>query len=294
MRLTIAFLSGVLLIGCTDAVDPIVDSGRAYTVYGLLDAHADTQAVRVFSIDGTLDLIRPASLGAKVTSVEVGTAAEHSWQESVVEFSNGRFGHVYWAAFRAKYEGVYRLDLERPDGARTTVQITMPPRAEAIRMDPVLGFGYARLPVLWRHAPRVHDIRVAYTTNYGTYPFEYPLDQEVREDGVLVDIYLSRDFRDIFSELNRARIPVANLRLLEVTLSVLISSSAWVPPGGVYDPDVLIEPGVFSNVENGFGFVGAGYDTLLVFDPPDSVKTAAGIPVGMSCRQDPLLSGSGC
>ncbi len=268
------------LTGCTDAVEPIIDSGRAYSLYGFFDAHEDTQAVRVFAIEGSLDLIAPEPLGATAISTEIESGARQIWQESVVEFPNGRFGHVYWAGFRSEYDKTYRLELRRPDNAVSAVEVTVPPLADPELLDPTLGVGYALLPVLWRRAPRLHDIQVSYETNFGTYEFEYPLDQDVRSDGVAVDIRMSQDARLIFQALNRARILIADLRLRKVTLSVLVSSSEWVPPGGVYDPDVLIEPGVFSNVENGFGFVGAGYDTFVAFDPPDSVKTAAGFPVG--------------
>ena len=280
MRWCLPFIVLAGLIGCADSVDPFVDSGRAYTVYGMLDAHADTQAMRIFEIAGTLEMIRSEPLNATVTSIEIGSGMQHQWRDSVVQFANGHFGHVYWAAFRGDYNKTYAVEVKRPDGVRTTARVTMPPAAEPIRLSPTLGDGYAVLPVLWRNAPRLHDIRISYETSLGTFKFDYPLDQQVRPEGVVVDIYLSRDAREIFRTLNRERIPITDLRLTEVILAVLVSSSDWVPPGGVYDPDVLIEPGVFSNVENGFGFVGAGYDTLLAFDPPDSVKVAAGIPVG--------------
>ena len=280
VRLGMAIILSGVLLGCTDSVDPVIDSGHAYTLYGFLDAHADTQAVRVFAIEGTLDLIRPAPLGAEAISTELESGTQHQWQETIVEFTNGRFGHVYWAAFRSAYGKTYRLEMTRSDDVQSSVEVTVPPVVDPILLDPTLGIGYAIIPVLWQHAPRVHDIRVSYETNMGTYDFEYPLDQEMRSDGVVVLIRFSRDAREIFRDLHRARRPVADLRLHEVRLTVLISSSAWVPPNGIYDPDLLIEPGVFSNVVNGFGFVGAGYDTLMAFDPADSVKIAAGIPVG--------------
>jgi len=270
----------LFLAGCTESVDPIIDTGRAYTVYGFLDAHADTQAVRVFAIEGTLDLIKPAPLDVVATSTEIGSGTQHRWQESIVEFANGRYGHVFWANFRGDYDKTYRLVFQRSDNATSSVQVTMPPLATPIRQEPVLWFGYAELPVLWQNAPRLHDIRLTYITNFGTYRFEYPSDpQEVQAEGILVSINLSRDAREIFRDLNRANQSVADLRLREVIMTVLVSSSEWRPPGGVYDPEVLIEPGTLSNVENGFGFVGAGYDAVLVFDPPDSVKIAAGIGV---------------
>ncbi len=273
-------LAGLGQAACSDTVDPVLDTGRAFTVYGLLDARADTQAVRVFAIEQVLDLVRPEPLNATVTSTEVNRSAVQTWQEEIVQFTNGRYGHVFWAPLRVDFNKTHRLELRRPDNVMTSVQVTMPPASGPERLNPILGTSYAVLPVLWRDAPRLHDIRVAYRTNFGIYRYEYPLDQETRPDGVVVDIQLSKDAREIFRALNRARIPVRDLRLREVILTVLVSSSEWVPPGGVYDPDVLIEPGVFSNVENGFGFVGAGYDTLLAFDPPDSIKVAAGIPTG--------------
>ena len=269
------------ITACSDSVDPIIDSGRPYTVFGFFDAHADTQAVRVFEIAGSLELINPAPLNAIVSSVDIGSGTEHQWQESVVEFENGRFGHVYWAGFRAEYEKSYRLILERPDNANTSsVEVMMPPLSSPVRLAPVLAVGYAVLPILWENAPRLHDIRVEYLTNFGTYHFDYPLEAaESTSEGVEVVLALSKDAREIFADLNRANIPIASVRLLEARMTVLVSSSDWHPPGGVYDPSLLIEPGTFSNVENGFGFVGAGYDATLAFDPPDSVKIFAGFPV---------------
>ena len=45
--------------------------------------------------------------------------------------------------------------------------------------------------------------------------------------------------------------------LYNVGLKITVASDDWRPPGGVFDPDVLIQPGTFSNVGVGFGFFGA-------------------------------------
>ena len=271
---------GVALTSCSTEVHPIVDSGRAYTVYGLLDARADTQSVRVFAIEGTLDLVRPASLGATVTTMELGTGTRHPWQEDIVQYDNGRYGHVYWSGFRGAFGRTYRMELIRPDGVTSSLEVTMPPESVPERLLPNLGIGFAEQPVLWRDAPRLHDIDVTYVTNFGDFDFPYPLDQDPQSDGVVLVIRLSQDVRGIYREVIRAGRRASDLRLLEVQQRVLVSDKAWEPPGGKYDRDVLIEPGVFSNVQNGFGFVGAGYDAVLAFDPPDSVKIAAGLFVG--------------
>ncbi len=47
------------------------------------------------------------------------------------------------------------------------------------------------------------------------------------------------------------------LRLAGLAMQVVVLADDWVPPGGVWDPEILSQPGVFSNVNNGFGFVGS-------------------------------------
>ena len=44
-----------------------------------------------------------------------------------------------------------------------------------------------------------------------------------------------------------------------VSFSTVLGNEEWVPPDGEFNAANLIQPGTFSNVENGFGFVGAGY-----------------------------------
>ena len=63
------------------------------------------------------------------------------------------------------------------------------------------------------------------------------------------------------------------VKVILITVKLIVANREWRPPGGVFDPDILVEPGTMSNVDGGFGFVGAGFrlreswmptDTLLV------------------------------
>src|SRR5690606_41544980 len=45
--------------------------------------------------------------------------------------------------------------------------------------------------------------------------------------------------------------------LLAVGVRLTMSDDAWRPPGGVFNPDILVQPGTFSDVEHGFGFFGS-------------------------------------
>ena len=62
----------------------------------------------------------------------------------------------------------------------------------------------------------------------------------------------------------------------ELTLTVHIGNEEWVSPVGLFDPDVLVEPGTLSNISNGFGFFGAGYTESVTWDPSNLLLIQAG------------------
>lgn len=261
---------------CETGVDAVLGTERAYTVYGHLSSRADTQAVRVFAIDGTIDVVRPDPLDARVESISLDTGQRQAWRDSVIQFAEDNFGHVYWTQFRPGYGERLKLSLTRPDGVSASVDITMPPLSEPQLLDPIVNTGFVELPVLWEQAPRLNNVRVRYYTNKGKFDFDYGNGQTVHANGRIAAILPHQDARTIFSEIFRANGSTREARLLRIEQFVLVSSANWEPPGDVFDPDLLIEPGHFSNVTNGFGFVGAGYEASFLYEVPDSVALAAG------------------
>ncbi|MFQ5569104.1 MAG: hypothetical protein ACE5G0_05480 [Rhodothermales bacterium] len=275
-----AFVLALLLLGCEEDVNPVLGTERAYSVYGTFNPLADTQAVRVFLIEDILAPTRPEPIDARVTSMDLQEGVQHLWQDSLIQFESSRYGHVYWAAFRAAFEHTYRLTVTRSDGAASQVEVTVPPFSKPELLAATVAQRFVFVPVLWHRAPRLNRIRVHYHTNFRTIIIDYPLDQVHVEAGAVVEIRLSDDARLIFEEAFIAGFPWRDLRLREIELRVLVTNEGWFPPTGVYNEDLLVEPGTFSNVENGFGFVGAGYPASFRWLPPDSVLTAAGFAVG--------------
>ncbi len=271
----------VLTTGCEESVNPILGTERPFTIYGFFNPVADTQAVRVFAIEDLLELTRPEPLDARVTSFDVQLGAQHVWQDSVVMFERARYGHVYWSAFRAEYRHRYRLEVTRSDGESVQVEVTVPPLSEAVLLEPTIAPRFVFMPVLWQDAPRVNNIRVRYYTSCGFFDFDYGLEQEQVEGGTVVTIRFSDDARLIFAEVFfEPSCTIRDLKLLDIQLTVLITNEEWVPPSGVFDAELLVEPGTFSNVENGFGFIGAGYPASFRWEPSDSARVAAGYFLG--------------
>ena len=271
-------LTVALTTGCEESVNPVLGTDRAFTLYGFFNPQADTQAVRIFAIEGRLELTRPEPLDAKVVSMDLQRSQQQVWQDSVVQYESERYGHVFWSEFRAEFEHQYRLEVVRSDGARAQVEVTVPPLSEPLLLPPIIAPRFVFYPVLWQQAPRVNNIRARYYTNCGTYTFDYGLDgQEQVDGGTVVTVDLSQDARLIFQEVFfDPSCTIRELRLGEIELIVLVTNVEWVPPTGVYDAELLVEPGTFSNVENGFGFVGAGYPASFRWEPSESALLAAG------------------
>ena len=45
--------------------------------------------------------------------------------------------------------------------------------------------------------------------------------------------------------------------LTHTGLQIRMLDSGWDPPGGIFDPEILAQPGALSNVENGYGYFGS-------------------------------------
>ncbi len=275
---TLMLLASLLLglSACQDSVNAVLGTGRAFTVYGHFSPRTDTQAVRVYAIDGTIDHVQPEPLEAHVRSIDLQTGDTHIWRDSVIQFAADNFGHIFWARFRPDYKERHRLLLTRPDGAEAQVEVVMPPLSEPELVEPTVESDYVLLPVLWKKAPRLNNIRVVYHTNMGAYVFAYPNEQLSWPEGQVAVVQLHRDVRYVFRAIFQQGGSTRDTRLRAIEQILLVSSADWAPPGDVFDAELLVEPGTFSNVENGFGFVGAGYEASFYYEVPDSIALAAG------------------
>ena len=262
-------LAGLLLgfslvaSGCAESVEPVVDVGKPFTLYGVLDPTTDEQALRVVPYALSLDPPAPGPLDARVTATDLGTGEVVEWTDSLVAFEGGGVGHVFLAAFQPIYNHTYRIEAERSDGASTWADVTIPPLVEPVPQEPAVSASEVVLSVLWPATPQTNGAYVAFdavTRQCEAFTVRLPFQPGVRpfEFGWLVEIpflALSEQFFAAASEYTDSRV----IALTDLRMSVLISSGDWYPPGGVYDPEVLVDPNTFTNVENGFGFVGGGY-----------------------------------
>jgi hypothetical protein len=267
--------------GCQEALEAPPELSAAFTLYGTLDPTEGRQAIRVIPIRRQIDETGASELDAAVTLVDVAGAQTYVLRDSVVEFSNGRRGHVFHTDFQPDYGRPYRLEIRRSDGALTRAEVVVPQLVDPIPQPHTERGGGIQLPVLFPGAPYLTAVRVTYrvqdtTCRFHTATFERTAAAERFEFGWTVNLPLDTDVRRLFEAAGSNRIALHG-----VTLTAVVLNREMRPPGGVFDPEVLIEPGVFSNVQGGFGMLAAGYARTVSWVPSGETAQRAGfVPRG--------------
>ncbi len=306
-------IAAALLASCESGVDPLIGEPRPFTVWGLLDASADTQRVRIFSIEGESGVDRPGNLDAVVTSTDLETGETLTWRPYRVTYESGVTGHVFEAAFRPVHERRYRLDVTRSDGAVSSATVKVPPEVEFTieRTDTspkvfvyVHGEGFNLLGVEMRYEATNVPPGNVWPTDLKRHPAVfYPVEvsyqgtEEKTRDGVRYDINMVDDFAVVEEEYkNKCLVTEGNpdIALRRVEFHFVAANEAWDPPGGVFDPEVLVEPGALSNIDNGYGFLGAGMVVAERWIPPKGLRDFIGFSSEAGCSLVPSATNPAC
>ncbi len=260
----------LLSAGCSDTVDPFLDVDRDYTLFGFLDTDTDVQLIRVIPLRRRVDIPPAAPLDATVTLTDLTTGGTITLRDSLVTLRDtltniSQPTNLLIADFRPEMGHTYEIVVEGPGGKRSSARTTVPsdirPEIGPERFgsgvvnaitQPVSWPGVVREPfrveVWYRVEPLsegapFRDVFIDYGNDTGSF------------DGQswTVDANYTRDKQDVLEFLQVPTLP----RLYGVGMKLTYVSEDWVPPGGIFDMEALIQPGVFSNVEGGFGFFGS-------------------------------------
>lgn len=295
-----------VLTGCEESVDPFIGQDLPFTLWGFLNAGADTQYVRVFPITDHLfpDLDEP--LDARVYSTDLTTGELREWTYKRVTFDTLISGHLFWSPFRAVNQHRYRLEVVRSDGETSRVEVTVPSEVD---FDIQLDLGSTEIPVEVRgEIPNLVGLRVTYyavnVPPQNAWPLGTPVAGAVQlpvtivydnviervGDGWEFTIDMNRDYEAVFAvysinclvSLPEESAPDVWLRNME--FNALAADSTWETPDGNFDPNILAVPGTFTNVENGYGFFGAGQSINMDWTPNVTTSLAAGFNFEPKCQ----------
>ncbi len=273
--LTTCSLAGLLLVtaACNDTfIDPFDGQGRYYTIYGFIDEAKNFEpgaehAVRVIALSRFPERIlaptSEAAIDAVVTSMDVRTGVIHRWNYKLEQLSDGTFAHIFRRRFFVQPGRTYRLEVRRSDGVTAIAETKVPASGniEATvalpRVDPQSGaitqeIHLAQVPSPW-------DIDVTYYVggDFTATPYRLPYGRPgtpTDDGGWRFTVNITEDLGRLSTLLGT---PAFLIRVPAMGLKIRLLDGNWTPPEGVFDSEVLAQPGTLSNVENGYGFWGS-------------------------------------
>lgn len=266
--LTVLVAAVMFWTGCEDQVNPFVEEDRYFTVFGYLDTASDQQFVRIIPLRTDFAALEDGEIDAAVTTLEVESGRVIAWQDSVITFSDGSIGNVFHAPFRPVPGWTYELSVVREDGNRSTATTTIPLVTGVELDDPTISVAAVFQKIRWSDIdfpPFRVEVWYRFLNSSPSRPFlnavipygdvseEY--GQFVQDDKWEVLVRLTEDKEAVTEELGISE--DAEPFLMSVGMRLTMTSDSWRPPDGVFDPEVLVQPGTFSNIEGGFGFFGS-------------------------------------
>ncbi len=262
----------LFLTSCEENISPIDLSKQDtyFSLYGYLFTGADSSFIRVVPFRSELTRPSPGPVYARVYSVHAATGRTVTWQDSLVEHGDKTFGHIFWTnEVEVMPESNYIIEVARSDGKVTQAVVKVPPRPHNVQIGAAIGL---QQRIEWiTDGPRMFEVDVSYVVesiypSSGILTVTIPYVDSVRGSAqgwtFWIDLYADRQ---AVQEKVASVIDVRSdtrVILHELQLYLIVPSKEWDPPGG-YNPFVLSQPGRFSNVENGYGFVGGAADTTI-------------------------------
>ena len=289
----------MLTTGCEDSVSPSVGEERPFTVFGYLDPSTSTQLIRVIPIAENITEIDLVDVDAEVRTIHEETGTVTVWRQMPVQFSDSSDGIVYSATFTPEYENTYWLEVESSTGDLVTAQTTVPREVNISLLTTstlfrpgifiegdlpnlvqagILYEAIALQPAISAQSDIVLPVLVSYRG-----------EQDRSDGGWEIRANLRNDFEDVRQTMDGACLTTPFITIRSAEFRAFVGDEVWVPPGDAleFDEQVLVQPGTFSNIDNGLGYFGSGYNVRFSLRLASSTLTQIGYISNKPCQPGP-------
>lgn len=256
----------LILTACNESFQPLQENdGVAFSIYGYLDASADTQWVRVTPIREQLDQ-PPVKPEMHVTLEHLESGSKTVMNDSLFLFNDGFNILNAWTVADIEPGQTYRLRAERRDGAASHVTVTIPGEfPEPVLQD--IGDG-CRATMLIEGVERLADvqskwhIRLRYIDSGKVildeerlYSFPYR-NKTDRTSAVSYSVFINTNSEE--EQLRNQLSPTGVQTSIEVLgreIFVAAGGPEWDEEITSLDDILYALPESFSNVETGVGYM---------------------------------------
>lgn len=249
----------LILISCDDSFQPLQENNKYYfSIYGTLDAAADTQWVRVGPARQDINE-PPDPTGIKVT-------LEHTQSGEIVlmndSLSSSKGFLNYWTTMDIEHEQTYRIKVEEAGGKASQVTVTTPPELPSIYII-IGGVGTSAAANIYIDdaAEHIADLQSVWyvVINPGTENlrrvYKFPLRNNLIHTSAYFGAYYTfniweRELAHIEQSVGDANIAVASRQFF-----VAAGGPEWDDNLSSIDDLEYFLDGTGSNVKNGLGYV---------------------------------------
>jgi len=242
---------------CNETFNPFQENDRyTFSIYGFLDASADTQWVRVMPVRQSF-LLGPDPMDVTVTLEHLQPGGEITvMNDSLFYYGQNAYAWNYWTTMNLQPAQTYRLSAEMADGSVSSVTVTIPKDFP----DPVIEVDLEE---------NEEYVIVTGVRNLADVHSEHKLFHLLSDVVTLFNFKHHQDSLANFSQHDRHKIllnPGEPRDYLEIYIEenpyVVLQREVYVASAGPdwhFFPDIFEEviqlPDGISNVENGVGYV---------------------------------------
>lgn len=275
--LVVILLFLVDLSACNPTISVYKDNGKYYSIFGFINASADTQYIRIEELRDSMPRSTPVHLNASVKLTDLTANRPLVMHDSLFHFLEGP-AHNYYTTDKIIPLHTYRLAVTGQNGDQSSAQIKMPgpfpkPLLEEA-VDPTATLGcqqYSGIYVEVRITgiSRLVAVNAVYYTvhtsetgkkEYSHWSFEHLADTTHISPGVVMG---KIDYDKDLCETNVAYDRSARVQRMVVVVAA--GNQDW-PNFLALDSETETVPGVATNIKNGVGlFGGVITDTLEVY-----------------------------
>lgn len=266
----------MFLNSCNQNFEPFKENDQyLFSMYGFLDANADTQWVRTVPVRNEFELSSDVpEMAIHIHNLNNGTRIEMS--QAIKELRGGINVLNSWTVEKLYPEVPYRIIAEMPDGRKSEATVTLPDAFPTPRIFVERVPGLEPKHFIWIDGgvERLADVQSRWYVRLSTpfweaeRKFVFSLKTEAEpglSNSFSVPIFPDDELDEIVRQSIVLLDPDARIEILHHQIFVASAGPEW--DEAITDiPDLIYNlPDGFSNVENGLGYVAGIFSRLIPF-----------------------------
>ncbi|MEX2601806.1 MAG: hypothetical protein WD355_09175 [Balneolaceae bacterium] len=267
----ILFLLCLWVTACDEVFDPYQPNDQYhYSIYGYLDATADTQWVRIMPVreDFTLDPDHPIDATVMLEHVESGHTV--TMKDTLISYAHGVYAWNFWTDMEIRPEETYRLTATRTDGLLSRAQVRVPPDFPV----PTVRMTENPRVVTIKGVEKLADAKVVYSGvehTGGLFRVIFPhLEDSLHLETGGYQVFIDTRRHNLI--LDAISVPIRDRQIF------IASAGPEYHNFGLIDEKIIALPEGISNIENGIGYLAGIVSKTIPFESCHDEETRQLIP----------------